>query len=133
MGSVHSLAVPVGRLHDPILQLVERIQRFLRERSKTVSTDTRGNLFIGAFDAHAIESMAGRAIGTYNHATSLSVIEHDLRLALRERARRWIVDWDVPTKDSPEHQIPTHRMRRKRRMRAKTAGTQPGNTTGALS
>jgi len=131
MSNVLSLPIPVGRIHDPILQVVERIQRFLRERSKTLSTDNRGNLFIGAFDAHAIESRAGRAIGTYNDATPLSVIENDLRLALRERARRWIVDWDMPPKATLDLHVPAHRMRRKRRMRPKTVQLLPDNITGA--
>jgi len=116
MGTVHSLSRPLGNLHDPLFHIVERIQGTFGDVDKIVSTDWRGNLFISDIDAQAKGlELAHQIIGTYNIATPLTAIEADLRFALRERARAWILDWDLTAGDA------RHRYKRgprKRRVRA---------------
>jgi len=91
--------VPLGRLYDPLLQLAERVHRALAMRRKTVWTDDRGSVFVN--DADLIRSVSPRSIvGTYDFRSPLLVIEADLRLALRERASSWIVDWNVSMPDA---------------------------------
>jgi hypothetical protein len=134
MGTVHPIFRQVGRLHDSLLHIVERIQAAMGDRARTVSADAKGNLFISDFNAHADGLDAGRqTIGTYNMATPLTAIERDLRLALRERARAWILDWDVTARNPRDHFNRIPRKRRARAARMKNAGSIPPNTTGAPS
>ena len=65
MGTVHPIIRPPGRLHDPPLQIVERVQAAMGDQAKTVSADAKGNLFISDFNAHADGLEAGR--GDHRH------------------------------------------------------------------
>ena len=86
---------PLGRLHDPLVQLSARIHRSLTTHSKTVWIDDRGAVFVN--DAFLLRSMSPQTvIGTYDNRTRHYIIERDLRVALRKRASQWIVDWDKP-------------------------------------
>ena len=114
---------PLGRLYDPLVQLSARIHRSLTTYCKTVWIDDRGSVFVN--DAFLLRSMSPRSIvGTYDNRTRHYIIERDLRIALRKRAREWIVDWDKPIpeevngyrKRSPENAC--LRPRRRRRVAA---------------
>jgi hypothetical protein len=83
----------LGRLYDPLRQLAKRVRRTLAVKEKMVWTDASGYVF--ATPLGLPKSMAPHAIvGVYWKETLLREIEVALRLALRERARRWIVDWN---------------------------------------
>jgi hypothetical protein len=84
----------LGRLYDPLLPLAKRVRRTLVVREKTVWTDANGYVFATATGGPG--SMAPHAIiGVYGKGASLPQIEGALRLALRERARRWIIYWNA--------------------------------------
>jgi len=98
MRKVIAAFAPLGRLYDPLLVLAQRVHRALTARRKTVWTDDRGSVFVN--DVDLIRSVSPRSIvGTYDIRTPLVLIEADLRLALRERASNWIVDWNVSVPD----------------------------------
>jgi len=85
---------PLGRLYDPLLGLAARVHRVLGVKHKTLWADDLGEVFMD--NVNRLPSMSPRAIvGTYDMHTPVSMIEDDLRLALRERASRWITDWDA--------------------------------------
>ena len=63
-------------------------------RKELVWTDDRGSVFVN--DVDLLRSISPRSIvGTYDARTPMVAIEADLRLALRERASNWIIDWNV--------------------------------------
>ncbi|MEO8741878.1 MAG: hypothetical protein ABI365_01660 [Lysobacteraceae bacterium] len=83
---------PIGRIYDPLLQLAQRVHRAMAGTNKIVWTDSTGRIF--ATSIEAIERFAPHAVvGTFDKTTPRSEIESALRLALRERASSWIVDW----------------------------------------
>jgi hypothetical protein len=91
---MHSVFAPLGRVYEPLLELAVRVQHATAKRPQTLWIDDRGSIFLN--DPTLLQSRAhGSIIGTYSAATSITIIERDLRLTLRERARRWILDWDV--------------------------------------
>jgi hypothetical protein len=99
MGSLIPVFAPLGRLYDPLLQLAERVHRALAARRRMVWTDERGSVFV--HDLHRIQSMSPRSIvGMYDIRTPVVTIEADLRLALRARARSWIIDWNASLPDA---------------------------------
>ena len=111
---------PIGRIYDPLLQLSERVHRALLLREKTVWTDNNGYVF--ATPADLLRTIAPHAtIGVYAKWTPLPIIEMGLRLALRERASAWIVDWkaaySLNTRRTDNHflqlTIPPRKRRRK--------------------
>jgi len=109
---------PLGRLYDPLLQLAQRVHRAMTTRRKTVWTDDRGSVFVN--DVDLIRSISPRLIvGTYDTRTPLVAIEGDLRLALRERASNWIIDWNVsePVAVHDEHAGKVSRLRNLSRRR----------------
>lgn len=84
----------LGRLYDPLRQLAKRVRRTLAVKEKIVWTDASGYVF--ATPLGLPRSIAPHTfIGMYGKETSLPEIEGALRMALRERARRWIVDWNA--------------------------------------
>ena len=94
-----SAIAPLGRLYDPLLQLAERIHQALAVRRRVVWADDRGCVFV--YDLHLNQSMPPRSIvGTYDIHTAIVLIEADLRLALRERAKSWIIDWNASPSDA---------------------------------
>lgn len=97
MGILIPVFAPLGRLHEPLLQLAGRVHGALATRRKMVWTDDRGSVFID--DTGPLPQTPHAIVGIYDVHTPLPVIEDDLRLALRERASRWIIDWD---KSGPE-------------------------------
>lgn len=83
---------PLGRLHDPLLQLAQRVHAALLIREKTVWVDHNGYVFATPTDL--LSTISPHAtIGLYAKWTPLPMIELGLRRALRERASAWIVDW----------------------------------------
>jgi len=111
---------PLGRLYDPLIQLTERIHRALAEGTRTVWTDDRGSVFVN--DVLLLRSMSPRAvIGTYDRRTPLHLIERDLRLALRQRASQWIVDWDAPVPEEVNARRPRAASKPSRRPRRRRA------------
>jgi hypothetical protein len=96
---------PLGCLHDPLDSLAERVHGFLTFRRRIVSADEKGNVLVDdaeQFDPTTIRSI----IGIYDVFTLIPSIEADLRRTLRERASRWIVDWNAPSfahKDRAAH------------------------------
>jgi hypothetical protein len=85
---------PIGRIYDPLLLLAQHIHRAMAGRNKVVWTDAKGYVFVTAIIP--IGSVAPHAIvGIYGKATMRSEIECALRLALRERASGWILDWNA--------------------------------------
>lgn len=99
MGSPIPVCAPLGRLYDPLLPLSERIHRALTTRRRMVWTDDRGSVFVD--DMQRLQSTSLQSIvGTYDMRTPIVVIEADLRLALRERARSWIIDWNASLPDA---------------------------------
>jgi len=87
---------PLGRLHDPLDCLAWRVYRTLTFGNRTVSVDEKGGVFVE--DADLFDAQTRRSIiGTYDVFTLIPSIRDDLRRALRERANRWILDWNVPT------------------------------------
>ena len=114
MGSVIPVPAPLGRLYEPLLQLAKRVHQTLATRRRMVWTDNRGCVFV--YDIHLIQSMSPRSIvGTYDIRTPIIVIEADLRLALRERARSWIIDWNA----SPSHAVLPEQRRKPARPRGR--------------
>jgi len=102
---------PLGRLYDPLLQLAQRVHRVLAKRRKTVWADERGGVFVN--NLILLPQISPRwIVGTYDIDTSIDAIESDLRLALRQRASRWITDWNEP---SPSASDGEHRRKEKRR------------------
>ena len=87
-----STFAPLGRLYDSLRGLAARIHRVLGTRHKTVSTDHLGGVFLDNGGCLALSSKRS-IVGTYDMHTPLFVNEDALRLALRERASRWITDW----------------------------------------
>lgn len=85
---------PIGRIYDPLLQLAQRVHRAIAGTNKFVWTDAKGHVFVtsamptGPIAPHAV-------VGTFGRATLRSEVESALRLALRERASSWIVDWQA--------------------------------------
>jgi hypothetical protein len=101
MRSNASTTIPLGRLYDPLTHLARRVHRLLGARCKTVWTDERGRVFVN--DAGLVVTTNPRSIiGSYDCETQRAVIERDLRLALRERASHWILDWNLPPARSPK-------------------------------
>jgi len=83
---------PLGRLHDPLVQLAERVHATVLIREKTVWVDHHGYVFATSADLlHEISPHT--TIGVCAKWTPLPMIEQGLRRALRERASAWIVDW----------------------------------------
>lgn len=83
---------PLGRLYDALSLLSRKVRRALDRKTKTVWVDDRGYVF--ATRAELLKPTLPHAtIGVYGQRTKLSAIESGLRLALRERARTWITDW----------------------------------------
>jgi hypothetical protein len=106
----------VGRLHDPLDCLAERVYRALTLQRRIVTVDENGRVFIVAADIQQPDP-ARSIVGMYDVFTTVLSIEADLRLALRERASRWIIDWSAPMPirvDPPMHQFPPPRRRRRR-------------------
>jgi len=90
---------PLGRLYDPLLQLADRVHRALAARRRMVWTDDRGSVFV--YDLQLAQTLSPRSIvGMYDIRTPVVTIEADLRLALRERARSWIIDWNASLPDA---------------------------------
>jgi hypothetical protein len=86
---------PMGCLHDPLDCLAWRVYRTLTFGNRTVSVDEKGGVFVD--DADLFDPQGRRSIiGTYDVFTLIPSIKDDLRRALRERANRWIVDWNAP-------------------------------------
>jgi len=125
----------LGRIHDPLPQLAERVHRVLLFREKTVWTDSNG--YVYATPADLLPAISPHTtIGFYAKWTPLPVIEMGLRLALRERASAWIVDWEAA------HSLNTRRSNnpllqpakpRKRRRKTTDATTQPTASKTAQS
>jgi hypothetical protein len=109
---------PLGRLYDPLLLLAERVYHALAGKEKTVWTDANGYVFatptalVGSIRQHA-------TIGIYGKGTPISVIEAALRLALRERANGWIVDWQSQLLGKPHRNVGILRRMPPRRRRRK--------------
>jgi hypothetical protein len=123
MISRNSVFAPLGRVHEPLLELAARIQRATVKRPQTLWIDDRGGVFLN--DPTLLQSKPhGSIIGTYGAATSLAIIERDLRLTLRERARRWILDWDMPAsiarREKPASAIPPKARRKQRKAKAES-------------
>jgi hypothetical protein len=87
---------PLGRLYEPLRGLAARIRRHVGIGHRSIWADDNGRVFT---DCHASMS-AYSLVGTYDALSPLTAIEHDLRLALRARASRWITDWDA---EPPRH------------------------------
>ena len=85
---------PMGRLYEPLHDLAARLRRTLGKARKTLWTDGSGRVFMGMLDQTASPSECW-IIGTYDIEAPVSLIEGDLRLALRARASLWITDWEV--------------------------------------
>ena len=83
---------PLGRLYDPLLQLAGRVHRVLAHNLKTVWADSNGYVFAAPPD-HLATIKPHTIVGVYAKRSSLPAIEMGLRLALRERASKWITDW----------------------------------------
>jgi len=116
---------PVGRLHDPLGYLAERVHRALTLRRRIVSVDDKGRVFVD--DEGQLPAGVGRSvIGAYDVFAMIRSIETDLRLALRQRAARWIVDWNVPmpVREEPVFVASVAR-RRRRRLAADVDGKRP--------
>jgi hypothetical protein len=127
---------PLGRLHDPLGYLAERVHRALAFQRRIVTVDDKGRVFADAGEGFVLAP--GRAlVGTYDVFTRIPTIEADLRHALRERASRWIVDWDTPMQVREEvlemARVPPPR-RRRRRVAAEVDGKRvprrPAANTG---
>lgn len=85
---------PIGRLHEPLHELAARLHRAMGTRPRSMWADASGGVFLD--DLLALASMPPRAlVGTYDKDTPVLTIEVNLRLALRERAKQWITDWDT--------------------------------------
>jgi hypothetical protein len=111
------IVAPLGRLHDPLRVLAERVRAALRIRRRTVSVDDKGRVFIE--DTEQFEPDPKRSIvGSYDLLTPIASIENDLRLALRERASQWITDWNAPAQVRQELPMETSLPPKKRRRRA---------------
>ena len=111
---------PLGRLYDPLPQLTDRIHRAIGGGCRTVWTDDRGSVFVN--DAFLLRAMPPRGVvGTYDRSTPTEQIERDLRLALRRRASRWIVDWDVPVPEEIDGRRPRAASKSPRRPRRRRA------------
>ncbi len=113
MASVLPTITPLGRLYDPLLELAARVRDALSTKRQTVWVDDRGSVFLNEADLLQPVS-SGSIIGTYHFRTPLYVIEGDLRLALRERASCWILDWDAQI-----HATRTRQTGIKRRMKSR--------------
>jgi len=87
---------PLGRLYEPLTPLARRIHRQLGVAQKTLWSDSRGYLYIGEPERNRTAAMHS-IVGTYCTFASWRMIESDLRLALRERASQWILDWNLPS------------------------------------
>jgi hypothetical protein len=126
MNNQSAVFAPLGRLHDPLMQLAERVHSTLLIKEKTVWVDNNGYVFatstdlLGAISPHA-------TIGVYAKWTPLPTIEQGLRRALRERASAWIVDWTATYAHGPraadQHLLQFTALHRRKRKR-KTAGTK---------
>jgi hypothetical protein len=128
MATVFATITPLGRLYDPLLQLAARVQDALSRRRQTVWVDGRGGVFLN--DADLLQSISPTSIvGTYDFRTPLFVIEGDLRLALRERASHWILDWNAQTQVPRAMEIgmmPRKKPRRRARNLAPASDRVPG-------
>ena len=92
MDNQYPVFAPLGRLHDPLIQLAGRVHAALLIREKTVWVDNNGYVF--ATHTDQLRTISPHAtIGVYAKWTPLPMIELGLRRALRERASAWIVDW----------------------------------------
>lgn len=118
---------PLGRLYDPLTQLARRIHRQLGARCKTVWADERGRVFV--LDAETTRAMSPYTIvGTYGERALPASIESDLRLALRERASNWILDWNLSPPRTSEHRNhePLRNRRRKPLEPVESSGARVG-------
>jgi hypothetical protein len=120
-----TIAAPLGRLYDPLPALATRIHRLLGVKRKTVWTDDQGGVFL--YDLACMPSISPFSIvGTYDAHTPWPQIEDELRLALRERASRWITDWKTqhPSLTRKEYRMNTSAppKGRPRRVRVAIAG-----------
>ncbi len=116
---------PLGRLYDPLPQLAERVHRALLIKEKIVWTDNNGYVFATPTDG--LRTIAPHAtIGVFAKWTPLPMIETGLRVALRERASAWIVDWKAqsPGKRGDGIQIIRFAPARKRRRKATDGATR---------
>ncbi len=85
---------PIGRLHEPLPGLAARVRRAIGTKPRSIWADALGGVFLN--NLNRLASTPPRAlIGTYDKDTSVLMIELDLRLALRERAKQWITDWNT--------------------------------------
>ena len=117
------VAVPLGRLHDPLGYLAQRVHRSLAIQRRSVTVDDNGRVFSDAAEGFVLAP--GRSlIGTYDVFTRIPTIEADLRHALRERASRWIVDWNAPVRarDGVPEMLRLPPPRRRRRVAADVDG-----------
>jgi hypothetical protein len=90
----YPVCASLGRLYDPLRQLAKRVRRTLVVREKMVWTNASGYIFATPLGL-PLSTTPHAIIGMYGKEASLPEIEAALRLALRERARRWIVDWNA--------------------------------------
>ena len=94
MESQISDGIALGRLHDALYPLSRKVHRALANKTKTVWADDRGYVF--ATRADLLQAISPHTtIGVYGQRTKLCVIESGLRVALRERAQSWIIDWNA--------------------------------------
>lgn len=115
MGILVPVIAPLGRLYEPLMQLARRVHDALATKRKTVWTDDRGSVFVN--EAGAVPLALHAIVGTYDVRTPLPVIENDLRLALRQRASKWILDWDKKVPDTGKARRRTSTMAAARRGR----------------
>jgi hypothetical protein len=85
----------IGRLYDPLPRVAERIRDLLAAGPQTVWADDKGRVFVRPAGSAQPALLPEAIVGTYAADVSLAIIERDLRCALRERAREWLVDWDA--------------------------------------
>jgi hypothetical protein len=123
MDNHYPVLAPLGRLHDPLVQLAERVHAALLIREKTVWVDNKGYVFATPTDLLRTIS-AHATIGLYAKWTPLPMIELGLRRALRERASAWIVDWKATTSPGTrdaDHHVLRFTAPRKRKRKATDA------------
>ena len=121
---------PLGRLYDPLLQLAGRVHRVLAHNLKTVWADSNGYVFAAPPD-HLATIKPHTIVGVYAKRSSLPAIEMGLRLALRERASKWITDWKTQPQgtrctDSRALRLAISRKRKRNRTNATSVAPPTG-------
>ena len=120
---------PLVRLYDPLLQLAGRVHRALADNLKTVWADSNGYVFAASIN-HLPMIKPHTIVGVYAKRSPLPAIEMGLRLALRERASKWIVDWKTQPlaargTDSRALRLAISRKRRRSRTNAASVASPP--------